>query len=44
MDMDTEPKDLKVKYESHGVVIDNDASTIEAMFPHVSIGCDVVNM
>lgn len=42
--MGTEHKDRKVKHESHGVVIDDDASTIEAMLPHVSIGRDVVNM
>ena len=42
--MGTEHKDRNVKHESHGVVIDDDASTIEDMLPHVSIGHCVVNM
>ena len=44
IDMGTKHKDRKVKHESHVVVIDDDVSTIEAILPHVSIGCDVVNM
>jgi hypothetical protein len=35
IDMGTEHKDQKVKHESHGVVIDDDASTIEATLLHV---------
>ena len=42
--MGTEHKDWKVKHESHGIVIDDDASTIEATLPHVSIVREVVNM
>ena len=42
--MGLEHKDRKVKHESHGVVIDDDASTIEATLPHVSIGREVVNI
>ena len=44
IDMGLEHKDRKVKHESHGVVIDDDVSTIKAMLPHVSTGHDVVNM
>jgi hypothetical protein len=36
--------DRKVTHESHGVVIDDDASTIEEIPPLVSIGRGKVNL
>ena len=42
--MGLEQKDRKVKHESHGFVIDDCASTIEALLPHVWIGRDVMDM
>ena len=44
IDMGLEHKDLRVKHESHGVVIDDCVSTIEATLPHMSIGRNVVDM